>query len=78
MSAALPAAAARLYVRSFGSFTVAFIVELQNDWVLGLLGAPVACSHPIVVPWLNQKQAWPTLHGLVPFLQSQPQPSGAE
>ena len=58
--------------------TVAFIVLLQKDLVLGLLGAPVASLQPIVVPWLNQKHAWPTLHGLVPFLQSQPHPSGAE
>ena len=73
----MPAGAARLYVRSFGSLTVAFIVELQNDFVFGLDGAPVACSQPMVEPCENQKHAWPTLHLDVPFLQSQPQPSGA-
>ena len=49
-SAPEPAAALRLYVRSSGSLTVAFIVELQKDLVFGLDGAPVARLQPMVAP----------------------------
>ena len=75
MSAALPALALRLYVRSSGALRVAAIVEPQNDLVLGLLGPAVAFLQPMVVPWENQRQDCPTLQMPVPLPQLHPQPS---
>ena len=73
-----PIRCCRPVVRAIRGLTVAFLLELQKDLVLGLEGAPVAFSQPIVEPCENQKQLWPGAHGLVPFMQLHPQPSGLE
>lgn len=73
LSLELPAGMLRPLVRYLGSFSVGCLVVLHTFRPPGTRSPlPSHSEHPIVHPWLNQKQLCPDSHGSVPLLQSQP------
>ena len=72
-SATVPTAAPWLAVRYFGKSLVMFDFGTSGQWSHPGMRVPLLSQfgHPIVQPCENQKQLWPLLHSLVPFVHRQ-------